>query len=141
MHLLMTDTMQDPRNTTAIGHAVLTFYESAATLPWENSLFRLVLPPGALVYYFLFVGNISMFSRLCSVLVKYKAALELAMGVYHGTFVDHFNGYIMDLCNCLWRNRAFTAANDKDNKSALACTIPEYPTLSPSLPRATTNGT
>jgi len=38
----------------------------------------------------------------------------------------HFNGFIMDICNCIWRNRAFAVANDKDSRSALACTIPEY---------------
>ncbi|KAA8895854.1 Mis6-domain-containing protein [Sphaerosporella brunnea] len=117
--------IQDAGNSTAIGHAVLTFYECASALPWENGLFRLVLPPGALVYYYLFLGNLVMFSRLCSVLVKYKAALELKIPIYHMSFVDHFNGYIMDLCNCLWRNRALAGAQDKDNRSAHACTIPE----------------
>jgi len=46
--------------------------------------------------------------------------------------VAHFNGFIMDICNCIWRNRAFAGANDRDNRSALACTIPEHvPITSP----------
>jgi centromere protein I len=107
-----------------MGHSILTFYEASSSLPWENPLFRLVLPPRELVYHLSFVGNLAFFSRLCSVLVKYKSALELAMGGYPVEFVDHFNGYIMDLCNCLWRNRSFTPANNQDNKSAHACTLP-----------------
>ncbi|KAG5987149.1 hypothetical protein E4U43_005208, partial [Claviceps pusilla] len=38
---------------------------------------------------------------------------------YDRSFVDLFNGYIMDMCNCFWRNRAF---NNTDT-NARACTL------------------
>ncbi|KAF8248769.1 Mis6-domain-containing protein [Wilcoxina mikolae CBS 423.85] len=109
---------------------ILSFYECASSLPWENNLFRVVLPPDQLIYHFLFTGNTMMFSRVCGILVRYKTALELSRrtGGYSGQFVDHFNGFIMDICNCVWRNRAFVlpGPNDAGNKSALGCTIPKY---------------
>ena len=51
------------------------------------------------------------------------------MPAYSRDFVNYFNGFVMDLCNCLWRNRALNNAD----KNALGCQIPEYPSP-PSLP-------
>lgn len=45
----------------------------------------------------------------------------LAMPAYSRDFVNYFNGFVMDLCNCLWRNRALNNAD----KNALGCQIPE----------------
>ena len=47
------------------------------------------------------------------------------MPAYSRDFVNYFNGFVMDLCNCLWRNRALNNAD----KNALGCQIPEYPPL------------
>jgi centromere protein I len=41
---------------------------------------------------------------------------------YSRDFVNYFNGFVMDLCNCLWRNRALNNAD----KNALGCQVPEY---------------
>jgi centromere protein I len=49
------------------------------------------------------------------------------MPAYSRDFVNYFNGFVMDLCNCLWRNRALNNAD----KNALGCQIPEYPPTSP----------
>jgi centromere protein I len=46
----------------------------------------------------------------------------LSMPAYSRDFVNYFNGFVMDLCNCLWRNRALNNAD----KNALGCQIPEY---------------
>jgi centromere protein I len=43
------------------------------------------------------------------------------MPAYSRDFVNYFNGFVMDLCNCLWRNRALNNAD----KNALGCQIPE----------------
>jgi len=51
----------------------------------------------------------------------------LAMPAYSRDFVNYFNGFVMDLCNCLWRNRALNNAD----KNALGCQLPEYPFQSP----------
>jgi len=42
------------------------------------------------------------------------------MPAYSRDFVNYFNGFVMDLCNCLWRNRALNNAD----KNALGCQIP-----------------
>ncbi|KAG5916828.1 hypothetical protein E4U53_004266 [Claviceps sorghi] len=47
------------------------------------------------------------------------AARRIDSHTYDRSFVDLFNGYIMDMCNCFWRNRAF---NDTDT-NARACTL------------------
>jgi len=44
------------------------------------------------------------------------------MPAYSRDFVNYFNGFVMDLCNCLWRNRALNNAD----KNALGCQIPEF---------------
>ena len=52
----------------------------------------------------------------------------LAMPAYSRDFVNYFNGFVMDLCNCLWRNRALNNAD----KNALGCQIPESSPKTPS---------
>jgi hypothetical protein len=54
----------------------------------------------------------------------------LAMPAYSRDFVNYFNGFVMDLCNCLWRNRALNNAD----KNALGCQIPESVSRVPFLP-------
>jgi len=46
---------------------------------------------------------------------------------YPRDYVNHFNGFLMDICNCLWRNRAF----NKQDINALGCLLPDsvLPTL------------
>lgn len=51
-----------------VDNAVLSFYECASVLPWENS--RIVLPPAAAVYRYVLGGNAANFSRLCGIIVR-----------------------------------------------------------------------
>jgi centromere protein I len=46
---------------------------------------------------------------------------------YHKDYVNHFNGFLMDICNCLWRSKAF----NKSDTNALGCLLPSslYPIL------------
>ncbi|KAG5916371.1 hypothetical protein E4U42_007683, partial [Claviceps africana] len=127
---------------------VLDFYEQAARLVTDGKLkryIRIELPPTPLVYTFLFNNSLATVSRMCYILAVYKKAIETAVATrprpppvsgngdgdgdgdarridshtYDRSFVDLFNGYIMDTCNCFWRNRAF---NDTDT-NARACTL------------------
>jgi centromere protein I len=45
---------------------------------------------------------------------------------YPKDYVNHFNGFLMDICNCLWRSRAFNTSD----VNALGCLLP-----SPLLPQ------
>lgn len=56
-----------------------------------------------------------------------KAPKTPTIDPYPSDLVFRFNGYVMDLCNLLWRNRAL---NDSD-PNALGCLIPS--TLHPTL--------
>lgn len=39
---------------------------------------------------------------------------------YPKEHVDHFNGFLIDMCNCLWRSRAF----NRTDTHALGCMLP-----------------
>lgn len=47
---------------------------------------------------------------------------------YPKEYVNHFNGFLMDICNCLWRSRAFNTTDT----NALGCLLPP-----PLLPKFT----
>ena len=111
--------------------AILEFYEliaNAASSSDHDNAVRLTLPSPHLVYLLLFTPSLSTLSRLCSILTMYKRGFEGTMaaaasrgksGIYSREFVNHFNGLIMDICNCIWRNRALT----KDDANALGCLV------------------
>ena len=111
---------------------VLEFYEATASLisrPALRSTVRITIPPTELIYTLQFTDSLSTTSRLCGILALYKKAFEIAMSPkpvealyqqsYSKEYVNHFNGFLMDVCNCLWRSRAF---NNSD-PNALACLV------------------
>jgi centromere protein I len=111
---------------------VLEFYEATASLisqPKLRSSIRITIPPTELIYTLQFTDSLSTTSRLCGILALYKKAFEIAMSPkpaeslnlnpqsYSKEYVNHFNGFLMDVCNCLWRSRAFNGSDP----NALAC--------------------
>ncbi|KJZ80574.1 hypothetical protein HIM_00424 [Hirsutella minnesotensis 3608] len=122
--------------------AVLTFYEQTMRLVADDGLrqyMRIELPPSALVYALLFSPSLATVSRLCSVLACYKRGFETAVSTkarhdgsarvdalsYDRAYVNRYNGFLMDMCNCFWRARAFS---DTDT-NARGCMVPR-PTVS-----------
>lgn len=111
---------------------ILTFYETIAFLisqPELRNIVRIITPPPELVYTIYFTYSLSVLNRLCSILALYKRALELAISPrttvgdsqpYTKEYIDHFNGFIMDICNCIWRSRAFNTSD----ANALGCLLP-----------------
>ncbi|OWP00465.1 hypothetical protein B2J93_776 [Marssonina coronariae] len=121
---------------------ILDFYETTAALIAHASLksiARITIPPGEVVYSLLFTSSLSIISRLCDILALYKRAFELAMASktsnssgsgqqsYHKDYVNQFNGFLMDVCNCFWRSRAFNATDP----NALGCLL--SPTVTQAL--------
>ncbi|PMD65163.1 Mis6-domain-containing protein [Hyaloscypha bicolor E] len=111
---------------------ILAFYEANASLislPSLRSTIRVTIPPTELIYTLQFTDSLSTISRLCAILALYKRAFEIAMSPkpieslalnqqsYSKEYVNHFNGFLMDVCNCLWRSRAFNSSDP----NALAC--------------------
>lgn len=101
---------------------VLEFYErfAASTIhPHLKSIVRISLPPVEVIYTLHFTSSLAIQSRLCALLATYKKAFEFAMAPknamkqesYSSVYVNGFNGFLMDLCNCLWRSRAFNYAD------------------------------
>lgn len=113
---------------------VLDFYETVAALishPLLKSIVRITTPPSEVIYTLYFTLSITTMSRLCYILALYKRAFELAMAppaesssveraTYHKDYVNHFNGFLMDTCNCLWRSRAFNTTDT----NAIGCLMP-----------------
>ncbi|KAH0543376.1 hypothetical protein FGG08_002332 [Glutinoglossum americanum] len=121
--------------------AVLAFYECVADAIMQVSnpkLLRISVPGDAIVYLLSFNGDAMSLSRLCAILAKYKRAFEASMATaapgegYPRDYVNHFNGFLMDICNCLWRNRAF----NKEDTNALGCLLPD--SVLPALRKAAT---
>ncbi|KAH6963573.1 Mis6-domain-containing protein [Fusarium avenaceum] len=117
--------------------AILDFYEQNARLVSHETLkhhIRIELPPSFLIYILFFGSSAAITSRICAILALYKKGFEMAMftkprrdgsnrvdsSSYNKVFVSLFNGYLMDICNCFWRGRAFT---DSD-PNAHGCMIP-----------------
>ncbi|KAI1475832.1 Mis6-domain-containing protein [Daldinia eschscholtzii] len=106
---------------------ILDFYEQTSILASDPKLHRhtrIMIPPSPLVYILHFSFCPNTLSRLCSILSKYKAGFQKAMSTsrseYSPEYINEFNGFLMDICNCIWRSRAF---NNNDMNSH-GCLIP-----------------
>jgi centromere protein I len=96
--------------------AILGFYEQAALLASKAPFLehaRIVVPPSPLVYMLFFGSDPGTISRLSGILARYKEGFQAVMARsrtgYSIDYINGFNGFLMDICNCLWRGRAFNA--------------------------------
>lgn len=86
------------------------------------------IPPPLLVYTLMFSGSQVILSRLCDVIVAYRRTWQVILDDRSIRLASPreleeaqtFNGFLMDLVNCLWRPRAFNAAD----LHAKGCLIP-----------------
>jgi centromere protein I len=128
-----TDDDDTPANPATL--PVLRFYKSLADLfshASTNARIRITVPQAATVYTIAFTPSISTISGLNSILAGYKSAFESSLTsqvltlpnppdpLYDTKLVGEFNGYVMDMCNLLWRNRALNT----DDPNAMGCMIP-----------------
>ncbi|KAL7625494.1 hypothetical protein AAE478_004714 [Parahypoxylon ruwenzoriense] len=114
---------------TASTHSrILDFYEQTAVLASDPKLLvhtRISIPASPLVYILHFGLSPANLSRLCAILSKYKEGFQKAMTTsrseYTPTYINEFNGFLMDICNCLWRSRAFNS----NDVNAHGCLVPK----------------
>jgi centromere protein I len=115
--------------------AILSFYESLNAIFSNDfliSAIRITTPPSQLVYNLQFTSSLTTLNRLCAILASYKTALEAAialkntgsttsksMPTYSKAYLNHYNGYLMDICNCLWRGKALQTTDT----NSLGCLI------------------
>ncbi|KAL4992869.1 Mis6-domain-containing protein [Aspergillus falconensis] len=112
--------------------SVLGFYFTLADLfshAHSNGNIRLTVPLAPSVYTLIFSPVSSVISSMNSILCSYKLSFEVSMNsetlqskdpLWTEKLVPQFNGYIMDICNLVWRNRALNS----DDPNALGCLIP-----------------
>lgn len=113
---------------------ILNFYDACAAIYSKPTLLphvEILIPPPMLVYTLYFGPSLAVVSRLCGIVAIYKRAWEAAMLTTSPAArpltrrergqVAVFNGFLMDLCNCLWRGRAFSTTDT----NAQGCRIPE----------------
>ncbi|KAF4767670.1 hypothetical protein HAV15_009646 [Penicillium sp. str.  len=113
--------------------SVLDFYRTLSELfshAPQDARFRLTLPHAQTVYTLAFTPSVAVISSLNSILAVYKSAFEASLNsqvlqaqnspAYGTDLVGRFNGYVMDMCNVLWRNRALNT----EDPNALGCLVP-----------------
>lgn len=116
--------------------SVLRFYTGLTDVfsyASTNARFRIKIPTAATVYTLALIPSISIISTLSAILAEYKSAFETSLAsealkasnpdepLYDNELVGHFNGYVMDMCNLLWRNRAF----NPEDPNAMGCLMPQ----------------
>jgi centromere protein I len=108
--------------------AVLSFYERLTDLITEQisqrkQILPPVLPSRSLVYSIASTSSLNDLSRLCALLVTYKRCFERQEAgvtrVYQANATDLLNGYLMDICNMIWRSRALNTTDP--NAAGLLC--------------------
>jgi centromere protein I len=113
--------------------SVLDFYRTLSELfshAPQDGRFRLTLPHAQTVYTLAFTPSVAVISTLNSILAVYKSSFEASLNsqvlqaqnspAYGTDLVGRFNGYVMDMCNVLWRNRALNT----EDPNALGCLVP-----------------
>ncbi|RDW83876.1 Mis6 domain protein [Aspergillus mulundensis] len=112
--------------------SVLGFYYTLADLfshAPTNGNIQLTVPLAPSVYTLIFTPVSFVISSMSSILCSYKTSFEVSMNsetlqskdpLWTEKLVPQFNGYIMDICNLVWRNRALNS----DDPNALGCLIP-----------------
>ncbi|KAI0446650.1 Mis6-domain-containing protein [Xylaria telfairii] len=106
---------------------VLDFYYQTSSLASDAHLLAhsqaTAVPPATLIYNMFFATSPLTVSRVCAVVAKYKVEFQVAIDVasidYIPRHIPEFNGFLMDICNCLWRQRALS---DEDS-NAKGCMI------------------
>jgi centromere protein I len=124
--LTLTQTMP----TTTCFLAIVDLYECVTAIVGEHELVKhvaITIPRAQVVYLLYFSQSLAVVSRLCGVLAAYKRAYELTMSTTAARImtaeerqsINVFNGFLMDICNCMIRSRAFAA-----DSNAQQCRVP-----------------
>lgn len=126
--------------------SVLDFYEIlahlyAATSTLPNIADQMTIPPTPTPYLFTLTPTLTHISSMTAIAALYKQTFENLLAAkiaYPPSVIAQFNGYVMDTCNLLWRNRAL---NTQDS-NAKGCLLPRsiFECLTRYIRDATTRG-
>lgn len=97
-------------------------YAQTSTLP--NIADQMTIPPTPTPYLFTLTPTLTHVASMAAIAALYKQTFEnliAAKIAYPPSVIAQFNGYVMDACNLLWRNRAL---NTQDS-NARGCLLPQ----------------
>ncbi|GBC41075.2 uncharacterized protein OCT59_001845 [Rhizophagus irregularis] len=102
-----------------VQHAIFSAFEAIANLQMNYNWNRVVIPSSSIVYRAFFSSSGMSLSRICGIILQYKEAFDKNpqqnVSLHCRSYINYFNSFVMDICNCLWRNRPFNKT-DKNSK-------------------------
>jgi centromere protein I len=109
-------TLIQTSSTVATHGKILDFYYHTSGLSSDAHILTQTqvstAPPATLIYNLFFAASPLTTSRTCSVVAKYKEGFQVGLSTanidYTPKHIPEFNGFLMDICNCLWRQRALS---------------------------------
>ncbi|KAI8066934.1 Mis6-domain-containing protein [Gilbertella persicaria] len=108
-------------------HAGLTFFELVAQISRQDDIPDIIIPAATFVHRNFFSTTAMAVSRICGIIHQYKVAFEendrktIDWSSKHTQeYLEHFNTYMMDICNSLWRNLGLSQS--KENEQAFSFT-------------------
>lgn len=129
----LSQTLTQTSPTTQTHLQILDFLSTTALLTARPNLLQTLpvtglIPHPALIYTLTFSHSAAVLSRLCDIITTYKRGLEAVMlpsrrplTAIENQRVRVFNGFLMDICNCIWRVRAFST-NDTNSQGCHVAT-------------------
>lgn len=108
--------------------SIINFYQVIATTTRDivksgGRPVPIIVPTPQVVYLLTMSMSLSTLSGICSMLAGYKQAFEAEMRDSRRNPTEStrvFNGYLMDICNLIWRSRALIATDT----NAMGCLYP-----------------
>ena len=108
--------------------SIVNFYYAVSTMTLGvlrngGKAIPIIVPSPQVVYLLVMSPSLSALSGICSTLAAYKQAFEAEARLTNREMTSDtalFNGYLMDICNLVWRSRALIASDT----NALGCLYP-----------------
>lgn len=108
-------------------HAGLTFFELVSTISVQDDIPDIVIPAATFVHRNFYSSSAMPVSRVCGILYQYKLAFEENdnktddwMSKHTPAYLNHFNTYLQDVCNSLWRNLGLSKMESEGNAFSLS---------------------
>lgn len=102
-------------------HASLSFFEFVSSMSTHHDIPEIIIPAGPLVYRSFFSTSGMAMARICGIINQYKKAFEANerktgdwITRHTVEYLNHFNTYVMDVCNAIWRNLALNRTNQHE---------------------------
>ncbi|KAI8644470.1 Mis6-domain-containing protein [Parasitella parasitica] len=107
-------------------HAGLTFFELVSKISVQDNIPDVIIPAATFVHRNFYSSSAMAVSRVCGILYQYKIAFEENdkktedwMSKHTPEYLNHFNTYLMDVCNSLWKNIGLSKVKNEANAFSL----------------------